>query len=211
MTLRSLLFLCFFVFSSPADMVPLVLRTAWLLLLLLKAAAFAFVGSLLILDVLLICVLSSLPSLLFAPAASGLLFVAICFKVSLMFVRVLIITVAAEELVGAFVLLFVSVVTVLELLGLEVPLWEVSPLAMAPGQMKGDNWIPLIRRTNPLIFSREASISLCWASTLFLLSIHLCAGREDTVLLTHATKISSLYSYGIVAFWRYGIINECIS
>ncbi len=120
MTLRSLLFLCFFVFSSPA--VPLVLRTAWLLLLLLKAAAFAFVGSLLILDMLLICVLSSLSSSLFAPAASGLLFVAICFKASPVFVRVLIITVASEELVGVFVLLFVSVVTALELLGLEAPL-----------------------------------------------------------------------------------------
>lgn len=204
MTPRSLLVLCFRVFSSPADTVPLVLRTAWLLLLLLlKAAAFVFVGSLLILDVLLICALSSL-----APIASGLLFMAICFKVSLVFVRVLMISVASEELAGVFVLLFVSVVIALELLGLEAALWGVSPLAMAPGQMKGDNWMPLIRRTSPLIFSSEASISLCWASTLFLLSIHLCAGREDTVLLTHTIKISPLYSYAIVAFWRSGIINE---
>lgn len=198
MTLRSLLllFLCFFVLSSPVGMVPLVLRTAWLLLLLLKAAAFAFVGSLLILDVLMICVLSSLPSSLFALSASTLLLVAIWFKVSLVFVRGLIIIIASEELVAVFVLLFVSVVTALELLALEAPLWDISPLAMTPGQMKGDNWIPLIRRTSPFIFSSEASISLCWASTLFLLSIHLCEGREDTVLLTRTTKISSLYSYG---------------
>lgn len=177
-------------------MAPIVLRTAWLLLLLLKAAAFVFVGSLLLLDVLMICALSSLPSSLFELAASALLFVAIWFKVSLVFVRVLIIIIASEELVAVFVLLFVSVVTALELLALEAPLWDISPLAMIPGQMKGDNWIPLIRRTSPLIFSSEASMSLCWSSTLFLLSIHLCARKEDTVLLTHTTKISSLYSYG---------------
>lgn len=141
MTLRSLvlLFLCFFVFSSPADMVPLVLRIAWLLLLLLKAAAFVFVGSLLILDMLMICALSSQPSSLFALVASALLFVAIWFKVSLVFERGLIIIITCEELVAVFVLLFVSVVTTLELLALEAPMWDISPLAMIPGQMKGDN------------------------------------------------------------------------
>lgn len=190
MTLRSLLFICFFVFSSPVDTVPLVLRTAWLLLLLLKAAAFIFVGWLLILDVLLICALSPLPSSLFALAASGLLFVAICFKVSLVFVRVLIITVASEELVGVFVLLFVSVVTALKLLGLEAPLWEVSPFAMTPGEMKGDNWIPLIRRTSPLIFSSEASISLCWASTLFLLSTQLVIELLSSPTLCSSVSLS---------------------
>lgn len=61
MTLRSLLFLCFFRFSSSADTVPLVLGTPWLLLLLLKAVL--FVGSLLILGTLFICALSSVPSL----------------------------------------------------------------------------------------------------------------------------------------------------
>lgn len=166
MTLRSLLFLCFFVFSSPADTVPLELRTArLLLLLLLKAAAFVFVGSLLILAVLLICVLSSLPSSHFALVASVLLLTPVWFKVSLVFERVLTITVAPEELVVVFVLLFVSVV---ELLASEAPMWDISPLA----KMKGDSWIPLIRCTRPLILSSESSMSLCWASTLFLLSIH---------------------------------------
>lgn len=192
MTLRSLLFLCFFVFSSPADTVPLVLRTAWLLLLLLlllKAAAFVFVGSLLILAVLLICVHSSLPSSHFALVASVLLLMPVWFKVSLVFERVLTITVASEELVAVFVLLlFVSVVIALELLASETPMWDSSPLA----KMKGDSWIPLIRCTRSLILSSESSMSLCWASTLFLLSIHFCAEREDTVLLTHTTKISSL-------------------
>lgn len=138
MTLRSLLLLCFLMlFSSPADTVPLVLGTPWLLLLLLKAVL--FVGSSLILDTLLICVPSSVPSLLVMPfvfvvsVLTTSLFVVICFNVSL--VCVLIITVASQELVVLFVLLFVSVVTALELLGLEAPLWYIFPLATAKGEM----------------------------------------------------------------------------
>lgn len=132
MTLRSLLLLCFLMlFSSPADTVPLVLGTPWLLLLLLKAV--------LILDTLLTCVPSSVPSLLVMPFVfvasilTALLFVVIWFNVSL--VCVLIITVASEELVVLFVLLFVSVVTALELLGLEAPLWYTSPFAMPAEEM----------------------------------------------------------------------------